>query len=307
MANKAPRSIVNQIALLKKRGMRFKDEPSAQHFLQNISYYRLKGYWWDMQADYTQHIFKQHTYFEDALDRYNFDRQLRLILFDAVERIEIALRTKIIYHLSMAYGSLWYLNPDLFETTPLLANPSITKHQSCIFELKKEFSRSQEVFAKDHRRKFPDQDADAWKMMEVASMGTLSKIYKNLKHQLPEKAAIAKEMGLNMHSELSSWLEAIAYVRNIIAHHSRLWNRSMVKVPVVNLNKPLSAWLDKRLSPVQTKKPFLIISAMVYLCNEVTPNHQIKRKILTLFATNPSIPIYKLGFLNNWQSHPLWE
>lgn len=307
MANKIPYSIADQISLLKHRGMLFKNEPSAHHFLENISYYRLKGYWWDLQDDYTLHTLKPNTYFEDILDRYTFDRHLRLILFDAIERIEIALRTKMIYHLSMAYGGLWYLNASLFETTPLPADPNLTIYQNTILELKKEFSRSQEIFIKDQRRRYPNQDADAWKIMEVASMGTLSKLYKNLKHQLPEKATIANEMGLNLHSELSSWLEAITYIRNIIAHHSRLWSRNMVKVPVVNLNNPISTWLDKPLSNVQTKKPFLIISTMVYLCNEVTPNHQIKSKILTLFANNPNIPIYKLGFLNNWQTQGLWK
>lgn len=307
MANKVPRSIVDQITLLKQRGMCFKEEQSAQEFLKNISYYRLKGYWWDMQLDPKQHTFKHNTYFEDILDRYNFDRHLRLILFDAVERIEIALRTKMIYHLSMAHGALWYLNPNLFQNTPLPANPSTTIHQNCIHSLKKEFGRSQEIFVKDQRRRFPDQDVDAWKIMEVASMGTLSKIYKNLKHQLPEKAAIANEMGLNLHNELSSWLEAITYVRNIIAHHARLWSRNMVKVPIAHLNNPLGAWLDHAIAPVQVKKPFLIISAMVYLCNQVAPNHQIRNKILSLFANNPNIPIYKLGFLNDWQNQSLWK
>ena len=66
-------------------------------------------------------------------------------------------------------------------------------------------------------------------------------------------------------------------------------------------------WLDKPLSPVQTKKPFLIISTMVYLCNVVTPNHQIKSKILALFANNGNIPIYKLRFLNNWLNQGLWK
>lgn len=307
MANKIPYSIADQISLLKQRGMLFRDESAAHHFLENISYYRLKGYWWDMQDDYTQHTLKPNTYFEDILDRYTFDRHLRLILFDAIERIEIALRTKMIYHLSMTYGGLWYLNANLFETTPLPADPNITIYQNTILELKKEFFRSQEIFIKDQRRRHPNEDADAWKIMEVASMGTLSKLYKNLKHQLPEKATIANEMGLNFHSELSSWLEAITYVRNIIAHHSRLWSRNMVKVPTVNLNNPLSIWLDKPLTKVQTKKPFLIISTLLYLCNQVTPNHQIKSKIKTLFANNPNIPIYKLGFLNNWQNQGLWK
>lgn len=309
MATKPAYSIAEQIALLKQRGMLFRNEASAPHFLENISYYRLKGYWWDMQDDYTLHTLKPNTYFEDIFDRYNFDRHLRLILFDAIERIEIALRTKMIYHLAMSYGSLWYLNPAYFEDTTikLLDGTENTIHQNTLNELKKEFNRSQEIFIKDHRKRYPNQNADAWKIFEVASMGTLSKFYKNLKHQMPEKAKIATEMGLNLHSELSSWLEAITYTRNIIAHHSRLWSRSMVKKPTEQLNNPVGQWFVKPLLEVQTKKPFLIISSMVYLCNHITPNHQIKSNILDLFKTNPTIPIYKLGFLNNWQSEPLWN
>lgn len=289
--------------------MLFRNESQAVESLQNISYYRLKGYWWDMQTDYTQHILKPNSYFEDIVERYNFDRHLRLILFDAIERIEIALRTKMIYHLSISYGGLWYLNPALFEATTITLNDGTVKtiHQNTLDELQKEFNRSQEIFVKDHRNRYPNQNADAWKTLEVASMGTLSKLYKNLKHQLPEKAAIANEMGLNLHSELSSWLEAIAYVRNIIAHHSRLWSRNMVKRPIDQLKNPISQWFVNPITDVQIKKPFLIISSMLYLCNMVTPGHQIKSKILDLFKTNPNVPIYKLGFLNNWQNEPLWK
>ncbi len=307
MANKTPYSIADQIALLKQRGMLFNDEQSAYHFLENISYYRLKGYWWDMQEDVSSHALKPNTYFEDVIERYNFDRKLRLILFDAIERIEIALRTKMIYHMSIAYGSLWYLDNKLFENTPLPSDPTVTIHQNIVSELKKEFNRSQEIFIKDQKRRYPNQDSDSWKILEIASMGTLSKLYKNLKHQLPEKATIAKEMGLNLHSELSSWLESITYVRNIIAHHSRLWSRNLVKIPIETLNNPKADWLNSSLLPVQCKKPFLIITSMIYLCNKVTPTHQIKIKILDLFASNPNLPIYKLGFLNNWQKQPIWK
>lgn len=289
--------------------MLFHDESSAHHFLKNISYYRLKGYWWDMQDDYTSHKLKPNTYFEDIVGRYNFDRHLRLILFDAIERIEIALRTKMIHHLSMSYGSLWYLNNSLFDASQLTLPDGTLKtiHQNTIDDLKKEFYRSQEIFIKDHRNRYPGLDPDAWKILEVASMGILSKFYKNLKHQLPEKASIAKEMGLNSHRELSSWLESITYVRNIVAHHSRLWSRNMVKKPAENLNNPSGQWLINPLLEVQTKKPFLIITCMIYLCNHVTPNHQIKNKILELFQSNPSVPIYKLGFLNNWHDEPIWN
>jgi len=289
--------------------MRFKDETIAASYLKNISYYRLKGYWWDMQTDFKQHTLKPDTWFEDIIDRYNFDRHLRLILFDAIERIEIALRTKLIYHFSVSYGGIWYLDSNLFENKTIRLHDGTVKsvHQNILDELQKEFGRSQEIFIQDHRNRFPYRDADAWKTLEVASLGTLSKLYKTLKHQLPEKATIANEMGLNLHSELSSWLEALTYIRNIVAHHSRLWSRNMVKRPVEKLNNPVGKWFVNPLLPVQVKKPFLIISCMVYLCNEITQNNQIKSKIHELIKSNPSIPIYKLGFMNNWHKEPLWQ
>lgn len=279
--------------------MQFKNETVAYHFLSNVSYYRLKGYWWDMQTDTTNHIFNNHTYFEDIIDRYNFDRHLRIILFDAIERIEIALRSKMIHHLSLAYGSLWYLDASIFDNA--------TVHTLTLNDLKIEFSRSHEIFIKDHKQRHPNQDAEAWKIMELASMGTLSKLYKNLQHQLPEKAMIAQGMGLNLHNELSSWIEAITYVRNIVAHHSRLWSRNMVKRPIERIVNPMNDWISDNLLPVQSKKPFLIISCMLYLCNTITPNHHIKNKLLQLINDNPNIPIYKLGFLNHWQTHPIWK
>lgn len=93
--------------------MFIKNEQNAVRYLNHISYFRLKGYWRDMQTDRVNHIFAPNSCFEDVIERYSFDRQLRLILFDAIEFIEIALRTKLIYHLSQAYGGLWYLDDNL--------------------------------------------------------------------------------------------------------------------------------------------------------------------------------------------------
>lgn len=278
--------------------MLFKDESKASHFLKNISYYRLKGYWWDLQTDRVNHTFQHSTYFEDVIDKYTFDRHLRLILFDAIERIEIALRTNMIYHLSLSFGPLWYKDQTIFSNT--------SRHHTHLTKLLQEFDYSQEIFIKDHKRRHPNIDPEAWKIMEVTSMGTLSKYYKNIKHNLPEKSAIAKGMGLNLHSELSSWLEAIVYVRNIIAHHSRLWSRTMVKQPIENINNPKD-WLSDPLIVVQKKKVFLIISCMIYLCDHVTPKHQVKNKIKTLITNFPNIPSYKIGFTNSWEQQPIWS
>ena len=298
MPNKVSRSISEQIALLKSRGMLFRQEQDAPSLLSHISYYRLKGYWWDMQSDKVNHIFNPNSYFEDVIGRYNFDRQLRLVLFDAIEIIEIALRAKLIYHLSQAFGGLWYLDDSIVENKDL--------HAVHLADLQAEFNRSGEIFAKDYRYRHPNNNPDAWIIFEVATFGTLSKIYKNLKHQLPQKSIVANEMGLNLHSELSSWLEAISYLRNIIAHHSRIWSRNMVKRPNTIIN-PRFQWLQNSITPVQEKKPFYVITSMVYLCNAVDSNNEIKTKLLTLFKQNPNIPIYKIGFMNNWQNEPIWK
>ena len=298
--------IADQIALLKQRGMQFGNEFAAFNYLANINYYRLRGYWWDMQSDYTQHIFKPNTWFEDVIDRYNFDRRLRLILFGAIERIEIAFRTRMIYHLSIAYGGLWYLNASLFDNISITTNGK-SVYQNALESLQSEIDRTQETFICEHFTHYPNQPADAWKVMEVASMGTLSKLYKSLKDHLPEKAVIANEMGLNSPPVFSGWMEAIVCIRNIIAHHSRLWGYTMKKTPAVRLNNPSGQWFTNSLTDVQKKKPFLIISSMIFICNKISPNHQTKTRIRELIDTYPGVPIYKLGFLNNWQDEPLWK
>jgi len=306
MSNKDSRSIDQQIALLKARGMKFCDQSKAAFYFNHISYYRLKGYWWDMQSDEKKHKFSSDACFENVIERYNFDRQLRLILFDAIEIIEIALRTKMVYHLSQAYGGLWYLNDSIVE------KQNIQEH--LISGLKNDFCRSNEIFAKNFRAKHnikknncnSNEDPDAWIIFEVATFGTLSKIFKNLKHQLPEKSKITNEMGLNFQNDLSSWLEAITYLRNIIAHHSRIWSRSMTKRPTI-IKKPKMQWLQNEITELQIKKPYYIISTMLYLCNSIDPHNNIKQKILDLFQKNPNIPIYKIGFFNNWDQEPMWK
>jgi len=305
--NKPAYTISEQIALLKQRGMTFRNEAQAHELLKNINYYRLKGYWRDTLIDETQHDFQPGTCFENIMERYDFDRKLRQILFGAIEQIEIAVRTKMIYHLSIAYGGLWYLNPAWFETNPKMKNDVLqTTHLHTLDDLNKEFYRSQEIFIRNHQNRYPGQPAEAWKMLEVASLGTLSKFYKSLKITLPEKGMIAKEMGVNSPHVFSGWLEAIAYLRNIIAHHSRLWCRTMMKRPGMQLNNPAGEWFLQPVRQGQIDKPFSTISCMVYLCKHLNKSDGIQQKIIDLIDLYPNVPIYKLGFFNRWRSEPVW-
>jgi abortive infection bacteriophage resistance protein len=297
MANKDPKTVAEQIEILRQRGMLFHNEEVVPHFLENISYYRLKGYWWEMQSNKVEHKFNNNSYFENVIDLYNFDRHLRLLMFDAIERIEVALRTKLIYHLSLSYGPLWYLDYSIF--TDGINQMSIAGH------LSGEITRSKEQFIVEHKNKHKNELPEAWKALEVASMGSLSKIYKNLNHQLPEKATIALQFGFNSHSDFSSFLEATTVIRNVIAHHSRLWNNNItIKYlwPKNLKNVPITYIPDEN----QRAKLFPLFSLILHTLENVSPNSSIKGKFYNLLDEYPSVPVHKMGFPANWKTQPIW-
>jgi abortive infection bacteriophage resistance protein len=295
---KPSKSIQEQIELLQSRGMQFKEIKNAHHFLNTISYYRLKGYWWEMQNDKVNHHFESGSYFEDVIDLYNFDRNFRLILFNAIERIEIALRTKLIFHLSQSYGPHWYILPSIFK------DPK--RYTSFLGKINLDMSNSSEEFIVKHFENHSDELPESWKALEVLTLGTLSKLYSNLNHQLPEKNKIANEFGLNNQKYLASWLLTITVIRNIIAHHSRLWNRVIINKYdwPPSLSKTILSYIPDN---YQRRKIFPILSAIIYLNNEISPGHHIKLELLKLFAQYPNTQLSKMGFPTNWQDEPIWQ
>ena len=278
--------------------MSFHDENSAMRFLSNVSYYRLKGYWWEMQDDKVAHHFVEGTYFEDVIARYNFDKRFRLIVFAAIEQIEIALRTKMIYHLSLVYGAKWHLKPSLFVNE---------KHFSDFLnDVNTALRNSSEEFIKKHYENHADEAPESWKALEIISFGVLSKLYQNLGHQLPEKNKIAYELGLYNQKHLVSWLKTITLIRNIIAHHGRLWNRVIIN----NYSWPnnsIQTILDYRPNDFQRRKIFPILSAILYMNNFISPEHHIKAELLALFAKFKEIPLFKMGFPKGWEQQSLWR
>ncbi len=295
---KPARKIQDQIELLKSRNMSFGDIEKASHFLSNISYYRLKGYWWEMQDNKIQHHFSDNSSFEDVISIYNFDRNFRLIVFNAIERIEISLRTKLIYHMSLGYGPYWYYNPSLFQEQKKLA--------SFLSKVFQDMGLSSEEFIIKHFENHPNEHPESWKAFEVLTLGTLSKLYQNIQHQLPEKNQIAKDFGLNNQKYLASWLLTITVIRNIIAHHSRLWNRVIINKydwPRQSIKPLLSYVPDNH----QRRKIFPILSAIIYMINEISPGNHIKDELVSLFADNPTIQLVRMGFPQNWSNEPIWQ
>lgn len=306
MSNQRPRTIEEQMLRLRNLGMQFKDEDLAKSYLSRISYFRLKYFWVDLK-DNISGDFKENTYFEDIIERYEFDKTIRHILFKAIELLEVGLRAKIISIFSISTGSgLWYLDEKLFENKVF--------HEELVLDLKYEFARSTDPFARSFIREcdnwdefsFNGENPDAWMILETTTFGTLSKMYKNLKAQSPLQSAIAHEFGLYSSNDLSSWLESISVLRNIVAHHSRIWYRIFSKRPV-NIKNFRYDWLRQEMTEHQSKRAFGVISCLLYLCNAINPNNTIKKELKLLFKSHPKIPIYMLGFIKDWEENPLWR
>ena len=295
--NKQPISIKDQIQLLELRGLNFTDKSFAEHFLAHVSYYRLAGYWWPLQSDKINHTFKANSQFTTVVDLYNFDRELRLIVFNMIERIEIGIRTQLIYNLSTAYGAWWFENKIYFNNQYYWS-----KHLESI---KKEISRSKEVFILEHKKKYAKDNRcpPAWKSLEVISLGLLSKLYGNLKNQVPEKKRIARDLGVGNHTFLTSWLQSISVVRNICAHHSRLWNRNLSTPPKL-LKKAPNPFINTK--KLDQHSFYAVLCNMQYLLQTISPKNRFRQRIEDLLNDYPNIDIKAMGFPSNWKNEPLW-
>lgn len=144
MFEKKAFTLEEQVAQLQARGLQIKHPRIAEKYLINISYYRLGEYWYVMQSDKENHIFKPNSKFTDVIALYNFDAELRLLLFDVIEKIEISLRIKMIYYLSHEIDPWWFQNFELFDNCKELVKT--------LSSLEGEIERTKDEAIKNHKK-----------------------------------------------------------------------------------------------------------------------------------------------------------
>ena len=299
MFEKDPTTIEQQIEILKKRGLIIADDNKAIHYLSNISYYRLGEYWYVMQEDKEKHTFKPNSRFSDVIALYLFDSELRILLFDVIEKIEISLRTKLIYHLSHEFDAWWFQNFEIFTDSRALVKT--------LSSMEAEITRTKDLTIKNHFKKHKDdlRFPPAWKTLEQTSFGGLSKLYGNLNNSVKSKKNIAKEFGAVNHTYLPSWLQSIAQIRNYCAHHSRLWNKNLPGAPKL-LSNPPSPWIGQVPKQHEFSHLYIHLCLMKYLLNGIQPDNDFTDRLDTLFKKYPNVDHNALGMKPNWQDEPLW-
>lgn len=290
------KTYAEQVEQLRSRGMIIEDAQKAEFALRHFNYYRLRGYWLPFEAENnvsSQHIFKNGTRFEDVLAVYTFDRKLRLLLMDAVERIEISVRAQWAYCVAQKYGSHAHLHSGYAYNQQRWA-----EH---LEKLRHEVNRSKEAFIEHHREKYQEELPPVWAVCEVMSLGLLSRFYENI--QCPDtQAAIAGQYGVHRRV-FKSWLHHLSVVRNICAHHGRLWNRHLLKLEIPKKRPSLLAGAFVKDSP----KLYNTLLMLLYLMDVIEPGHDWRGRLCALLAESTGVPLKAMGFSGNWQEKAIWH
>ncbi len=300
-----------QLSLLESRRLTINDRPKVLSYLREISYYRLSAYFLPFQQERDR--FNEGVTFKQIIDAYSFDRELRLLLFDCIERIEIAIRTQIIYSMALNYyDSHWQDNKSLFiqpyyNKIGNLVDP-YTDLQSIISKAKT--VRTPEVFIKHYIENYSSpSNPPSWMCLELLTIGELSHIFKGLKNNA-DKKRIADFFDVHW-TVFTSWMHTLTYVRNICAHHSRLWNKDFAIVPEI-LKKPNGKWVGKNYE--NNKRVFYFICILKYLLLRANPGNSLRNKLEFLFEKYSNVPIQFIGIpsdekgkMLNWQNEPLWK
>ena len=281
----------DQITLLKSEGLIFMDEEKANHLLQNISLFRFKSYLKPFRLQNSK-TFKPNSTFEAAYSLYKFDSELRKMICSELEKIEVSIRAQLSLTISQNAGIFWFTDSSNFKLKQL--------HNNLLTTLKSELNRSDEEAIVDFRTKYTNDFPPSWITFEISSFGTLSKLYSWLNSGLSRRQ-VASYYGLS-DTVMISWLHSLVYIRNICAHHGRLWNKQMSINPIV----PRKLKLPFVSIPKETKKLYYILSTILYFLQTVNPKNTFVSRFTQFIDKYPQVDLNAMGFPKDWQQEPLW-
>lgn len=289
---KPPISTEDNIPLLKERGLQIGDEDQAAKFIESIGYYRLTGYMYHLQSSDGDHKFHPNVTFEQIIDTYHFDKKLRMLLMDYLERIEVSLRALMTNRFSLEFGFFWYTDVKLFDKRDVFDMIQADIHDSVGDE--------KEQFIKAFKSKYTSERLPPSNMaLELLSFGKLARLYNGLK-SAGSKNDIASAFGLPS-SILSSWLIYLNNVRNICAHHCRLWNRRITADrPAIPTRKKYAFtgyWDDHSNTTV-----YGVVTLISKLLDSISPGHRFRQKLIDLLEDFPEINKRYMGFPADWKT-----
>lgn len=318
-------SIGQQIVQLRGRGLIVDDLGSAEQLLEEVGYYRLTGYLHPARRSErfvkddgragvrVLSTYQPGTRIEHAHALIAFDRKLRLHVLEAVERIEVSLRTQVGYivgersafaHLESRNFTPNFLEAFIDEET----GKTTSKHAEWIARVDERRASSKEAFVAHFRDKYDDQ-MPIWALTEILEIGHLASLYRGLQNDVATR--IAHHYAVPNKKTLISWIASTNYVRNVAAHQARLFNRKLVDAPTRprGASVPLLAHLRDESSPKQDFGLYNALAVMAYLLRSISGHAQWTARLREIVDGFPDIPflgIESMGFSDDWSKHDLW-
>ena len=286
---KPPLSPSDLVALMLSRGLIIPDIQRAERHIATVGYYRFMGYGKHFFDNKSQRFHAGTTY-DHLWETYKFDRKLRLLTLDAIERIEVAMRTAVSNVMSMAHGAHWFMNPAVFKIP--------TNMTSLCASLKAELPSKQNEITRHYYSKYSSPDLPpSWMIMECISMGTWVKTLGKLKQT--EQKRIAAAIPIN-YIYLVSWASSLGWVRNVCAHHGVLWNRINMRPP----KTPQSAGYP---SIAGKETSYFATAVIAYgLLKLIVTKSTWADRLEMLFTEYSTINIADMGFEPSWKRDPFW-
>ena len=286
-----PSSLVN---LLQSRGLKIEDTAKAENYIQHIGYYRLSAYMYPfLLMPKEQHLYKPNASFSKVMMLYRFDKKLRLLLFNEIEKIEVAVRSAIVNAGCEITG-----NPFWMTDSKNFINQA--KHSQTVKLMDDELRRSREDFIVHFRQAYSDKYPPAWITSEILPFGVMTSIYGNIKNMRIKKN-IAQKFGLQV-APFESWLTIITLTRNSCCHHARVWNKQNTIRPMLP-NKISHPWIS---IPADMLRIYFNLCIIKYFLNIISPQNDMTCKVQALLRAFPEVDISAMGFPKGWESEPLW-
>lgn len=302
--NKKPISYDGLVSKLEERGLIIPDHPSAINYLQTISYYRLIGYGLSFEKldDNNCRIgqYLPDTSFDTLIDVYGIDRKIRTLLLEAIEHIEVAVRSIINHEMSCRYDNAhWYLDSSLFKESEQFSHSTLIKeikrHTAKTAVIGSDKEQRREVFIHHYYSQYDDPAyPPCWMIAEILPLGSWSKIYEYLSVS-QDKKRISRQLDLPPAS-LQSWLHALTYLRNICAHQGRLFGKKFTLRPNQAKNIPLK----------DDNKLFNFVCITYFLLKKIAPESKWLDLLFDeLSALELSLLKY-YGFDEDWLEQSFW-
>ncbi|WP_305986453.1 Abi family protein [Roseibium sp. MMSF_3544] len=285
--------------------MRVDNDEDAKNWLKGVGYYRLSAYWLPFEnppehGQTRSKRFRSGTNLQKIRDIYIFDRKLRVLLLEAIERIEIHVRSRWTYHMVHEHGSHAHLSHELFT--------GALKHAEQLVRLARAVEKSEETFIIHYRSKYTEPyTPPLWAATELMTLGELSKWVQATKNN-SIKSAVSRDLHLPSRELLESVLQVFSYVRNICAHHGRLWNRRLVKrVPWIRRYRSDLVAVTTGGQTQPDNRIFNVIVILVQLLHQQSTDSTFSKRLRDLLDTVGDEERSAMGFPEDWRNRPAWN